>query len=74
MILGLLVILMQDWLSHHNLNSEILRMASSSMDFNHNPSLVVRVAAMYSASVEERAMVACFFVRHEMTPPANRNT
>ena len=50
-------------------------MASSSMmDFNHNPSLVVRVAAMYSASVEERATVACFFVRHEMTPPANRNT
>ena len=44
------------------------------MDFNHNPSLVVRVVVMYSASVEERATIACFFVRHEMAPPANRNT
>ena len=43
------------------------------MDRSQRPSLAVSVAAIYSASVEERAIVACFFVHHVIAPPAKVN-
>ena len=40
------------------------------MAFSQIPSFAARVAATYSASVEDSETVACFFDLHAIAPPA----
>ena len=68
------MILTHDWLSHHNLNLEILRISNSwIIDRSQSRSLAISVAAIYSALIEEKAIVAFFFLRHAITPLAKVN-
>ena len=47
---------------------------SSSIVFIHSPSLAVRAAATYSASMLESATELCLLLRHAIAPPANVKT
>ena len=69
-----LVILAHDWLSHHSLNLETRRISNSQIiDRTQILSLVVSVAAIYLASIEDRATMACFFVYHTIAHPTKVN-
>ena len=75
MILGFREILMNDWLSHQSRNSVMWMMLSYEKNYcNQMPSLATKVAAMYSALVEDNATVACFLFLHVMAPPAKVKT
>ena len=74
-ILGSFFILMQDQVSPHNLNLEMLRMTCSSMiNFNHDPSLGVRVVAIYFYFDGPKNHHSLFLVLHEKALLVNRNT
>ena len=45
-----------------------MMLSSEKIDCRKSPSLATKVVAIYLASVEDNAMVACFLVLHVMAP------
>ena len=66
---------MKDWLSHQSRNLVMSMMSTfEKIDCSQRPSLATKVAAMYSALVEDNAMIPCFLVLHVMAPPTQVKT